>query len=392
MNEIKLKKGRDISIQRRHPWIFSRALDTSLGKPEDGSVVSILNYKGDYLGKGHYQDGSIAIRVLSYQQEAIDLDFWKRTFINALNYRTSLGLTDSKLTNAYRLIHGEGDGVPGLIIDIYGEHAVVQCHSIGCHKMVKLIGAALDEVYQGRLKTIYNKSQATLPQQYGLDQKDDHLKGSDSETVAIENGISFQINWIEGQKTGFFLDQRDNRKLLGHYSHQKKVLNCFCYTGGFSAYAAMNGAQEVISIDASKKATELALKNVSLNMQEAYHKTITDNVMKFLPECEDSYYDIIVIDPPAFAKNIRKRHNAVQAYKRLNIMALDKVKPGGLVFTFSCSQVVDRPLFYNTVTSAAMETNRKVRVMHHMTQGADHPVNIFHPEGSYLKGLVLYVE
>ncbi|MEE9437780.1 MAG: class I SAM-dependent rRNA methyltransferase [Saprospiraceae bacterium] len=387
-----IKKGKELAIGRRHPWIFSGAIHN---KPEgliDGQVVRVVDYKKKHLATGHYHDGSIMVRTLTYNDEAIDQGFWNRKLKSAYNYRVSLGIVDNADTNAYRLIHGEGDGVSGLIIDIYNNNAVIQCHSVGCYRDVKYISTALDFAYGGKIDCIYIKSKDTLPSSFTDFEEDYYIKGSPSATEIIENGIKFSIDWEEGQKTGFFLDQRENRNLLGRFTKGKSVLNCFCYTGGFSMYALANGATKVTSLDVSKPAMEMVEKNNKLNNFTSEHNMDAVNVMHVLGDDSIAKYDVVIIDPPAFAKSVKKRHNAVQAYKRLNIMALKKVNHGGYLFTFSCSQVVGPELFYNTIRAAAIETKKKIRIVHHLTQGPDHPINIYHPEGNYLKGLVLYVE
>lgn len=389
---LTVRKGKEEAISRKHPWIFSGAI---FSKPEglkDGDVVRVLNAKGKHLATGHYHDGSIMVRILSFKDVSVDQGFWNKKMKSALEYRQSIGLIDNPKTNAFRFIHGEGDGVSGLIIDIYNNNAVVQCHSVGCFRDVKYICSALDYAFGGNLDSIYIKSKDSLPSSFEGYEEDYYAKGSPSSTEIMENGVQFAINWEEGQKTGFFLDQRDNRKILGEFSKGKSVLNCFCYTGGFSMYALANGASDVHSIDVSKSAMEMVAKNHEINEFGDNHTMDDANVMHALADDSIPKYDVVIIDPPAFAKSVKKRHNAVQAYKRLNIMALKKVKHKGYLFTFSCSQVVGPELFYNTIRSAAIESGRSIRIVHHLTQGPDHPINIYHPEGNYLKGLVLYVE
>ena len=401
MHKIFLKKGKEEPLKRFHPWIFSGAIAKIVGDNggniADGDLVEVLDFRGQPLAMGYYNDGSIAVRVLSFElNEQIDDAFWKKRLQNAWEYRRTLGLIDSKETNCFRLIHAEGDGLPGLIIDVYAQTAVVQCHAIGMHRQIDNIKNALLQVLDNQLVAIYDKSAETLPPQYvsQISLKNGYLynpKSIETPQIVLENGNQFAIDWVTGQKTGFFLDQRDNRQLITKYARGKSVLNTFCYSGGFSIYALKAGAKSVHSIDVSQKAIDLTDKNVELNrpFEGAAISTAAD-VLSFLKENQD-IYDVIVVDPPAFAKSISKRHNAVQAYKRLNAMALRQITEGGILFTFSCSQVVDRQLFYDTIVAAAIEAGRKVRVMHHLTQPADHPVNIFHPEGSYLKGLVLQV-
>jgi len=387
-----LKRGKEEAINRKHPWIFSGAIYQKPNGLEDGQVVRLVNQKGHHLVTGHYHDGSIMLRILSFEDVNIDQGFWNKKMKSAYDYRQSIGLIDNPNTNAFRFIHGEGDGVSGLIIDIYNNNAVVQCHSIGCYKDIRYITSALDFAFGGKLDCIYVKSKDSLPSAYDGYDQDYYAKGEPSSTEILENGVKFAINWEEGQKTGFFLDQRDNRRILGQFSKGKSVLNCFCYTGGFSMYALANGASSVYSLDVSKTAMAMVAKNHELNEYADIHKMEDANVMHVLADKEIPKHDVVIIDPPAFAKSVKKRHNAVQAYKRLNIMALKKVNKGGYLFTFSCSQVVGSELFYNTIRSAAIESGRNIRIVHHLTQGPDHPINIYHPEGNYLKGLVLYVE
>ena len=406
MHKIILKKGKEEPVKRFHPWIFSGAIvkmipDMPEGKIEDGDVVQVLDFKGQPLAIGYYNDGSIAVRIVSFEQVEIDQDFWTGKIQNAYNFRARLGLTHSESTTCYRLVHAEGDGLPGLIVDIYGSVAVVQCHAIGIHRQLDFIKTALIDVYGNALVAIYDKSYETLPPQYSsqFSIKNSYIFGEmPVPLVVLENDCQFAIDWETGQKTGFFIDQRDNRALLSRYVKDKTVLNAFCYSGGFSVYALKAGAKSVDSVDVSQRAIDLTEKNILLNsvqklnaVQQTEHHSITADVLPFLKD-NTHIYDVMIVDPPAFAKSVAKRHNAVQAYKRLNTMALRQITGGGILFTFSCSQVVDRQLFYDTIVAASIEAGRKVRVMHHLTQPADHPVNIFHPEGSYLKGLVLYVE
>lgn len=388
MLKIFLKPRREEALRRKHPWIFSGAIQKIEGEAGEGDQAIVLNNKGQFLATGHYHDGSIAVRILSFENVQLDQTFWDDRIADAKYYRQQLSLPNDK-TNCYRLIHGEGDGLPGLVLDIYGETAVMQCHSIGMHREREQISLAIQKALP-EIKAIYDKSTEALPDRYASTRKDDYIFGQSAPTEVLEHGYRFYVNWESGQKTGFFLDQRDNRQKLTDYVKGKKVLNAFCYSGGFSVYALKAGAAEVHSIDASKTAMEWTDKNVSLNPTGIPHKSITGNVLEFLKTCDP--YDVMVIDPPAFAKNINKRHNAVQGYKRLNLMAMQKLQPGGILFTFSCSQVIDRQLFYDTIVAAAIEADRNIRVMHHLSQPADHPVNIFHPEGAYLKGLVLRVE
>jgi len=392
MKRMVLKPGKDAPLRRFHPWVFSGAVASKEEGIKDGDTIEVYSREGNYLATGHYQDSNICVRLFSFQPTDAGLSFWVEKLRNAYRYRAVTGIIGSVSTNCYRLIHAEGDGLPGLIIDVYGKTAVLQCHSIGMHRASHLIAQALQEVYGGHIEAVYDKSTETLPDQYAQGLVNAYLFGEKNGQVVEENGHLFQVDWETGQKTGFFLDQRDNRRLVATYAPGKTILNAFCYSGGFSVYALKAGAAKVDSVDASKKAMELTTGNVALNgFSEIAHQSITDDVMHFLRQPGDGY-DIVIIDPPAFAKNISKRHQAVQGYKRLNALALQKVKPGGILFTFSCSQVVDKPLFYNTIVAAALEAGRPVRLMHDLGQPADHPVSLYHPESSYLKGLALYVE
>jgi len=392
MKKITLKSKRDASVKRFHPWVFSGAIAKEEPGIEDGDWVQVCNHKGDLLGMGHFQDGSIRVRILSFTPIEPTVKFWQTRIQKALDYRLSLGFKVDGSTNCFRLIHGEGDGLSGLIIDVYHRTAVIQCHTIGMYRNRAFIAEALKQVRGWELETIYDKSIDSLPVEYATGKRNEFLLGEGSGDIVRENGQRFQVNWVQGQKTGFFLDQRDNRQLLGRYAKGKKVLNAFCYSGGFSIYALAAGAERVDSVDISAKAMQLTDANVALLEQEnLQHQSITADVLKFLKAPEQSY-DLMVVDPPAFAKSVKKRHNAVQAYKRLNASAIRQLPPGGILFTFSCSQVVNKALFYNTIVAAGLEAKRQIKVMHHLTQPADHPVNLFHPEGSYLKGLVVFVE
>lgn len=394
--KIFLKGGKEVAVQRLHPWIFSGAIAQTQGNPEDGDIVEVFDKKGTYLATGHYFDGSIAVKIFSYKQTEINEEFWFSKLENAYKIRKSVPMGE---TDCFRLIHGEGDGMPGLIIDFYSKVAVFQAHTIGMWNERESISKGLEKVFGKDLKAVYDKSKETLPEKFSKNIQNGYLwKADDFEElatnsiVATENGNKFIINWETGQKTGFFLDQRDNRALLAQYAKGKKVLNSFCYSGGFSIYALRAGATYVHSVDVSKKAIDLVNENVKENFGELKnHEAFAEDVMSFLKR-NDQVYDLMVLDPPAFAKSISKRHQAVQGYKRLNIEGIKRLAKGGILFTFSCSQVVDRQLFYDTIVAAALEVGRQVRVLHQLTQGADHPVNIFHPEGSYLKGLVIYVE
>lgn len=392
MQKITLKPKRADSLRRFHPWVFSGAVKHKPADLKDGELVSIHDHKDEFLGFGHYQDASICVRIISFEPGQSDMPFWHAKIQNAYDFRQQLGLIDDPDTNCYRLIHAEGDHLPGLIIDIYDKVAIIQCHSIGMYLEREKIKDALLEVYQGKLDSIYDKSAESLPSAFAAGKENGWLHGELGNGQVNENGHLFAIDWVEGQKTGFFLDQRTNRQLVATYAKGKKVLNAFCYSGGFSIYALKAGAQFVDSVDVSKKAIALTEQNVALNgFSNKQHQAHTADVLQFLQKTAQEY-DLMIVDPPAFAKSMKKRHNAVQGYKRLNAAALKKVKSGGILFTFSCSQVVDQTLFYNTIVAAALAAQRKVRVMHQLSQPPDHPVNFFHPEGAYLKGLVLFVD
>ncbi|MCW3085284.1 MAG: SAM-dependent methyltransferase [Bacteroidetes bacterium] len=399
--KVTLHNGKDHSLKRFHPWVFSGAIKKISLPPDyegedvkEGDVVEVYSAQDEFLGMGHYQIGSIAIRMFSYIPVNPDYLFWKEKLQKAYNFRTQLNLTNNAATNCYRLFFGEGDGLPGLVIDYYNGTAVFQSHSIGMHLIKPLLVDALREIYGDKLVAVYDKSEETMPKQAPVKAPNGYLWRKDEsvtvQTIALENNHRFFVDWEGGQKTGFFLDQRENRELLGHYSKDKVVLNTFCYTGGFSVYAANEGAKEVHSIDISKKAIELTDRNIELNGIKN-HQSFAMDTFEFLKHRENTY-DIIVLDPPAFAKHQNVKHNAVMGYKRLNYEAIKQIKPGGLLFTFSCSQVVDKNTFNSTVMAAAIEAGRTVRVLHHLSQPPDHAVNIFHPEGEYLKGLVVHVE
>ncbi len=395
--KVILQAGKEIAVKRLHPWIFSGAIAKIEGNPTDGDVVEVFDKKNTYLATGHYYKGSIAVKIFSYEAVEVNEEFWLNKLSVAYKVRQTIVFQGgSGAVNCYRLVHGEGDGFPGLILDFYKGVVVFQAHTIGMWREKEKIVVGLKQIYGEGLLAIYDKSAETLPTEFAKSVKNDYLFNcSKTELVpheVSENDNKFLIDWLTGQKTGFFLDQRDNRALLGQYAKGKKVLNSFCYSGGFSIYALKAGAELVHSVDVSKKAVDLVNQNVALNFGETNkHEAYAEDVMNYLKR-NDQTYDLIILDPPAYAKNIAKRHNAVQGYKRLNVEGIKRLAKGGILFTFSCSQVVDRELFYNTVMSAALEVGRQVRVLHHLTQGADHPVNLFHPEGSYLKGLVLYVE
>lgn len=393
LHKIVLKKGKEISIIRKHPWVFSGAIAYFEPKdlPSDGATVEVLSSNKAFLGIGHYQSGSsIAVRMITFDYEAVDELFWYNKVHEAVQYRKSINLPNAD-TNCYRLIHGEGDGLPGLIVDIYNDIAVIQCHSAGMYLSVEKIASALVKCLDSQLQHIYLKSKDTLPESIQQSDLERFIIGNKEETIVLENGVKFKVNVSTGQKTGFFLDQRENRSLVGSFSADKEVLNCFCYTGGFSMYALAGGARSVESIDISPKAVDLMDENIAINPHSGRHKSICDNVMKYLATDDDIFYDIVIVDPPAFAKSLHKRHNAVQAYKRLNTLAIKKVKSGGMLFTFSCSQVVGTQLFYDTIVAAGIESCRQIRVVKSLSQGPDHPIGLSHPEGHYLKGLQLYI-
>ena len=389
--QIQLKRGKEESLKRFHPWVFSGAILRADDGIEEGELVRVVTEKGDFIAVGHYQQGSIAVRVLTFSDVAIDDEFWKSRLSSALQMRLAIGIADNADNNTYRLVHGEGDLLPGLIIDVYGETAVMQAHSIGMHLCRKEIAHALNEVMGGRVKHIYYKSETTLPFMTA-DDMNGFLVGGSDDNIATENGLKFRVDWLRGQKTGFFVDQRENRSLLEHYAKGKRVLNMFCYTGGFSFYAMRGNAELVHSVDSSAKAIELTKANVELNFPgDARHEAYCEDAFKFL-ERAGSNYNLIILDPPAFAKHRGALHNALKGYTRLNQKAFEKIEKGGILFTFSCSQVVTKDHFRNAVFTAAALAKRKVRILHQLHQPADHPINIYHPEGEYLKGLVLYVE
>lgn len=387
-----LKQGREQSVRRFHPWVFSGAIQRMEGTPADGDWVEVRDIKGSCLGFGHYQQGSITVRLLSFQPTPPEASFWYDKLMRAFEQRAACGLPDAR-TTAYRLIHGEGDGLPGLIVDVYQGVAVMQAHSVGMHADRESIAQALRRVLGVSLEAIYYKSHSTLPGNLRDEASEGYLFGMSAVPhIVNEHGYKFYVDWETGQKTGFFLDQRENRNLLASFSKGKHVLNTFCYTGGFSVYALHAGATHVHSVDASAKAIELTKKNIELNgFDSAHHACYATDTFEFMRDKPDQY-DVIVLDPPAFAKHREARHQAMKGYQRLNAEAMRIIKPGGVIFTFSCSQVVDRELFYNTVVSSAIQAERSVKVLHQLTQPADHPVSMFHPEGEYLKGLVLYVD
>lgn len=389
---IRLKKGKEESLKRFHPWIFSGAILRMDDGIEEGELVKVLTFDREFIAIGHYQIGSIAVRILSFRDITIDQEFWKSRLKAALNMRIAIGIADNPTNNTYRLVHGEGDLLPGLIIDCYGKTAVMQAHSVGMHVERLPICEALRSVMGSRIEHVFYKSETTLPFKAELGQQDGFLYGGSDDNVAIENGLKFHVDWLKGQKTGFFVDQRENRTLLEKYAQNRSVLNMFCYTGGFSVYGMRGGAKLVHSVDSSAKAVELTNANIELNFpSDARHEAFCDDAFKYL-DAHDAQYDLVVLDPPAFAKHRAALRNALKGYTRLNVKGFERIKPGGILFTFSCSQVVTKENFRNAVFTAAAQAKRKVRILHQLHQPADHPINIYHPEGEYLKGLVLYVE
>ncbi len=387
-----LKKGKEESLQRFHPWIFSGAIQKITGNPEEGNIVTVYTAEKEFIARGHIQVGSIAVRVLTFNDEQIDYDFWRARIATAYDIRKSIGIADIETNDTYRLVHGEGDNLPGLIIDIYGETAVMQAHSVGMHVNRNEIARALQEIMGENIKNIYYKSDTTLPYKADIDKGNGYLLGGNAKNISTEYGLKFHIDWLKGQKTGFFVDQRENRRLLEKYAKGRKLLNMFCYTGGFSIYALRGGAQLVHSVDSSAKAIDLTNANVEINFpDDDRHKAYAEDAFDFLERMGNNY-DLIILDPPAFAKHRDSLRNALIGYRRLNAKAIEKIQPGGILFTFSCSQVVSKENFRTAVFTAAAIAKRKVRILHQLTQPADHPVNIYHPEGEYLKGLVLYVE
>lgn len=387
-----LKRGKEESLRRFHPWIFSGAVHHVDGQPAEGDLVRVVTAEGDFMAIGHWQIGSIAVRVLTFDDEAVDADFWLRRLACALSVRVSTGIAGRADNTTFRLVHGEGDSLPGLVIDVYGRTAVLQAHSVGMHMCRHEIAAALQKLEGLQIDNIFYKSETTLPFKAELGQENGFLVGGDADDVAIENGLRFHIDWLRGQKTGFFVDQRDNRAIVEHYSQGRSVLNMFCYTGGFSVYAMRGGAVKVHSVDSSAKAVELVNANVALNFpNDTRHKAFAEDAFRFLQQMDEAY-DLIILDPPAFAKHKDALRNALKGYTRLNQRAFDKIRPGGILFTFSCSQAVSKEQFRTAVFTAAALSRRNVRILHQLHQPADHPINIYHPEGEYLKGLVLYVE
>lgn len=389
---LRLRRGKEESLDRFHPWVFSGALTSMPDDIDEGDLVYVETADGRRIGTGHFQIGSIAVRMLTFSDEAIDEAFYQRRLSEALRLRRALGLIRDD-NNAFRLVHGEGDFLPGLVVDIYGPTAVVQAHSPGMHFARDIIARQLVELPDAGIRNVYYKSETTLPYKAHLDPQNNYIIGSAENDIAVENGLKFRIDWLRGQKTGFFVDQRDNRTLLQQYSSGRRVLNMFCYTGGFSVYSLRGGAASVTSVDSSAKAVSLTDANVALNFtDDTRHRSVAEDAFKFLDNMADNEYDLIILDPPAFAKHRSALRNALRGYQKLNARAFEKIASGGILFTFSCSQAVSKEQFRLAVFSAAAQTGRKVRILHQLTQPADHPINIYHPEGEYLKGLVLYVE
>lgn len=389
---IQLRRGKEESLDRFHPWVFSGAIGRLPDGLEEGDVVTVKTADDRTIGVGHYQIGSIAVRVLEFSDTVIDKEFYRRRLADALRLRKALALSRAD-NNAYRLVHGEGDFIPGLVVDIYGDTAVVQAHSPGMHYAREIIADCLTELEGLEVRNVYYKSETTLPYKAHLDPQNTYLRGRADTDIAVENGLRFHVDWLRGQKTGFFVDQRDNRALLERFAAGRRVLNMFCYTGGFSVYAMRGGAVSVESVDSSEKAITLTDANIALNFPgDARHHSTAVDAFRFLDEMESGAYDLIVLDPPAFAKHRSALGNALRGYQRLNGKAFDKIAPGGILFTFSCSQAVSKEQFRLAVFTAAARSKRRVRILHQLTQPADHPVNIYHPEGEYLKGLILYVE
>ena len=389
---IYLKRGKEESLKRFHPWVFSGAIHHADSGITEGETVRVIGADNTFLAIGHYQVGTIAVRILSFRDVEIDEAFWYARLKAAYEMRLSIGIAGNPLNNTYRLVHGEGDNMPGLVIDCYGDTAVMQAHSVGIHVCRKVIAEMLVKVMEGTIKNVFYKSETTLPYKAELGQENGFIVGGSNDNTAMENGLLFHVDWLRGQKTGFFVDQRENRSLLERYAKDKRVLNMFCYTGGFSFYAMRGGAQLVHSVDSSAKAIELTNANVELNFPgDERHQAFCDDAFKFLDNSDD-IYDLIILDPPAFAKHRGALHNALKGYTRLNVKAFQRIRHGGILFTFSCSQVVTKDQFRQAVFTAAAMSGRKVRILHQLHQPADHPINIYHPEGEYLKGLVLYVE
>ena len=392
MKTIVLRKGKSASLKRFHPWVFSGAIAKKDSGIQEGETVRVVNESEEFLAVGHFENGSIAVRVLSFDDRKIDATFWEERIREAFKLRVALGLVNQNCNNMFRLVHGEGDQLPGLIIDVYGDTAVVQAHSVGMHLNRDVIGESLLKCTEGVVRNVYYKSETTLHFKSAEDGGNQFLIGQTDDNIALEYGLKFHIDWLKGQKTGFFVDQRENRSLLERYANGRSILNMFCYTGGFSFYAMRGNAKLVHSVDSSSKAIDLTCKNVELNFPgDNRHQAFAEDAFKFLDTMGDQY-DLIILDPPAFAKHKKVLNNALQGYRKLNAKAFEKIRPGGILFTFSCSQVVSKENFRLAVFSAAAQSGRNIRILHQLTQPADHPVNIYHPEGEYLKGLVLYVE
>lgn len=387
-----LRKGKEESLKRFHPWVFSGAIHHIEGDPEEGEIVDVLTSEGEFIAAGHWQIGSIAVRVLSFEKRDIDTSFWEERLRVAYELRCAIGVARNPINNTYRLVHGEGDGLPGLIVDVYGKTAVMQAHSVGMHVNRNDVADAILKVTERTVENIYYKSETTLPFKANLGPENGFIRGGSPENIAVENGLKFHIDWLKGQKTGFFVDQRENRLLLEHYAKDRSLLNMFCYTGGFSVYGMRGGARLVHSVDSSAKAVDLVNQNMALNFPgDTRHQAFAEDAFKYLDAMGDQY-DLIILDPPAFAKHKDSLRQALKGYTRLNAKAFEKIKPGGILFTFSCSQVVTKDNFRMAVFTAAAQSGRRVRILHQLHQPADHPINIYHPEGEYLKGLVLYVE
>lgn len=391
--DIILKPGKEASIMRKHPWVFSGAIQKIAGEVTEGQVVRVLDSKSAFLALGHYQIGSIAVRILSFKEKDIDSNFWKEKISSAYSKRQALGLTNNPDTNVFRLVHGEGDEMPGLIVDFYNGTVVTQFHSVGMYLAKNDIVEAIKGILGNKVQAIYDKSENTLPFKAPVKPTNGYLWGNSSETNVVEHGNTFHIDWVEGQKTGFFIDQRENRQLVKEYAHNRRVLNMFAYTGGFSVYAMRGGAEKVISVDSSKKAIELTHQNLRINFPEARnHESLAVDAFEYLGQMKHNEFNLVILDPPAFAKHNEALKNALQAYKRINQVAIEKIAKGGIIFTFSCSQVVSKDDFRKSVFAAAANAGRSVSILHQLTQPSDHAVSIFHPEGEYLKGLVLYIE
>jgi len=391
--QIILKPGKEGPVLRFHPWIFSGAIEKTIGKPAEGDIVECFSASGPYLATGHCMPGSLAVKLFTFKRQEINKDFWYTKIMEAWQVRKSIGLTDNPLTNAYRLVHNEGDSMPGLIVDVYDTMAVLQAHSTGMHDIRQTLAEAIIAVSEGKITTVYDKSAESIRKMTGRKVNDGFLVGNSGECEVLENGLRFHIDAVNGQKTGFFLDQRENRELMAKYARGRNVLNMFGYTGGFSVYAANIGAKVVHTVDSSASAIKIAQKNMKLNgYDSSEYECITADARKYIETMEPGRYDLIVLDPPAYAKNVASRNQALKGYRTINAMALSKIKSGGILFTFSCSQVVDRQMFTSAVTAAAIDAGRQVRIIQHLSQPPDHPVNIFHQEGEYLKGLVLLVD